>query len=161
MAFYPDQEGYGRIKVYVGGREQRGNGIGSFLGGLFRRAIPLLTAGAKVAGREAAKASLGVLTDIATRRRPPKDSIRLRLQDSTTNLKRAADEKINRLMTGSGYKKRRIARATHSRVRRVKRQTTGRKKKIRKAKSKVRKTLKRRPLKKKKKTGRAISDIFG
>lgn len=161
MDYHPYQEGYGRIRVYVGGTRQRGSGIGSFLGGLFRRVIPILTSGAKIAGREAAKAGLGVLTDIATRRHPPKDSLRMRLRDSTANLKRAADERIDRLMTGSGYKKRKVARASHSRVVRVRRKTVGRKKKktLRKSKSKVRKTSKKRS--KKKKTGRPVADIFG
>lgn len=158
MATHTLQEGYGRINIFVGGTKQRGRGVGSFLGGLFRTILPILKSGAKVAGREAAKAGVGVLTDIATRRLPPRESIKARLRDTTTNLKRAADERIDRLMTGSGYKKRRVVRTAHSRVVRPKRRTAGRKNKAprKKKNRKVKKTAKRRL----KKTKRAIADIF-
>jgi hypothetical protein len=43
---------------------QRGNGIGSFLRGLFRFVKPLLYSGAKAIGKEALKTGSYILTDI-------------------------------------------------------------------------------------------------
>ena len=51
-AYYSDQVG-GRIgKVYIGNSTQRGHGIGSFLGGLYRAVLPLFKSGVKAIGKE-------------------------------------------------------------------------------------------------------------
>ena len=42
-----------RSSVFYGARTQRGNGLGSILGGLFRRALPFLSSGAKILGQQA------------------------------------------------------------------------------------------------------------
>ena len=49
--YYLNQAGR-RYPVYVGTRYQRGHGLGSIFGSLFKSAVPLLKTGAKTLGRE-------------------------------------------------------------------------------------------------------------
>ena len=53
--------------VYIGLSYQRGHGIGSFLGGLFRRVLPLLSRGAKAVGKETLRAGVNMAGDIMDR----------------------------------------------------------------------------------------------
>ena len=46
--------------MFYGARTQRGHGIGSLLGGLFRRALPFLKSEAEILGKQA----LNVATDM-------------------------------------------------------------------------------------------------
>ena len=57
--YYTKQSG-GELPVFYGARTQRGHGIGSVLGGLFRRALPFLKSGAEIFGKQA----LNVATDM-------------------------------------------------------------------------------------------------
>ena len=50
--YYTKQSG-GEVPVFYGARTQRGHGIGSVLGGLFRRALPFLKNGAEILGKQA------------------------------------------------------------------------------------------------------------
>ena len=50
--YYTRQSG-GEVPVFYGARTQRGHGLGSILGGLFRRALPFLSSGAKIVGQQA------------------------------------------------------------------------------------------------------------
>jgi hypothetical protein len=50
--------------VFAGRRYQRGHGLGSIFGGLFKAAIPLLKKGAKTLGREALKTGLNIVGDV-------------------------------------------------------------------------------------------------
>lgn len=93
----------GISRVYVGSHHQRGHGIGQFLGGLLRRALPLFTRGAKAVGSEALHAGYNVLSDVA-RNVPVKQSLRARATESAYNLRRKAEEKLDKLMEGEGYK---------------------------------------------------------
>lgn len=107
-AYYDDiQSGGGRgggiPRVFIGSPYQRGHGIGSFLGGLFRKILPYLSRGARVVGKEALRAGLNVMEDVENNT-PIKEALKTRLKESGGNLKRKAGEKINSLMTGSGYK---------------------------------------------------------
>jgi len=63
--YYVNQSGGGEIgPVYRASfRMQRGNGIGSFFGGLFRFVKPLMYSGAKAVGKEALKTGSSI-TDI-------------------------------------------------------------------------------------------------
>ena len=49
---YTRQSG-GEVPVFYGAHTQRGHGLGSILGGLFRRALPFLSSGAKILGHQA------------------------------------------------------------------------------------------------------------
>lgn len=109
--YYSHQAGSGVGVIYKGSPYQRGHGIGSFLGGLFRSVLPLLSSGVRVVGKEALNAGVGLLSDMV-QARPMEASIKNRLKQVSTNLKRKADDKIDRFnMTGSGYitKRKRLA----------------------------------------------------
>ena len=98
--------GVGRI--YVGSPYQRGHGgIGSFLAGVFRRVLPLFTRGARAVGKEVVRSGMNIMSDVTTRNTPIKESIRNRFKESGEILKRKAEEKLDKLMEGSGYKLRR------------------------------------------------------
>lgn len=101
--YYAHQAGSGVGIVYKGVPFQRGHGIGSFLGGLFRSVIPLLSSGFRAVGKETLDAGIGLLSDMVNSR-PMESSIKSRFKEASTNLKRKADEKIDSLMSGSGYK---------------------------------------------------------
>jgi hypothetical protein len=64
--YYLRQAGHG-YPVYTGGRFQRGNGLGSIFGGLFKAAMPLLKSGAKTLDREALKTGLSIAGDVVQR----------------------------------------------------------------------------------------------
>lgn len=103
LHYYSHQAGSGMGVIYKGAPHQRGHGIGSFLGGLFRSVLPLLKNGAKVMGKEALNAGVGLLSDMLNVQ-PMNESVKSRLKTAASNLKRKADEKIDSIMTGSGYK---------------------------------------------------------
>ena len=46
-------ESGGEVPVFYGARTETGHGLGSILGGLFRRALPFLSSGAKILGQQA------------------------------------------------------------------------------------------------------------
>lgn len=104
--YYSAQAGSGIGIIYKGAPYQRGHGIGSFLGGLFRSVFPLLKNGAKVFGKEALNAGVGLLGDLVGAQ-PLDESIKNRFRTATSNLKRKADEKLDSIMAGSGYKNKR------------------------------------------------------
>lgn len=101
---YDGQVGGGGVnRVFVGSAYQRGHGLGSFLSGLFRRALPLITRGARAVGKEALHAGWNILDDVA-HNTPFKESLKTRVTESGRNLKRKAEESLENLMSGSGYK---------------------------------------------------------
>ena len=61
--YYLRQAGHG-YPVYAGQRFQRGHGLGSIFGGLFKAAMPLLKKGAKTLGKEALKTGLNIAGDM-------------------------------------------------------------------------------------------------
>lgn len=95
--------GGGIPRVFVGSPYQRGHGIGSFLGGLFRRILPYLSRGARAVGKEALRAGVNIIDDVDNNT-PLKVAAKHRFEESRNNLKRQAKEKIKSLMKGSGYK---------------------------------------------------------
>ncbi|XP_024943873.1 uncharacterized protein LOC112494814, partial [Cephus cinctus] len=115
--YYDSQIGGGystKFRVFAGSPYQRGHGIGSFLGGLFRRVLPLLSRGARAVGKEAVRAGMNILTDVSERGAPLKQAFRTRAAESGMNLKRKAEAKIDELMKGSGYKAVKRSRGAHS-----------------------------------------------
>ena len=121
--YYNSQIGGGRdgnylhtgiSRVYIGTPNQRGSGIGSFLGGLFRNILPLLGKGAKAVGKEAFRTGINVLSDVALRNSPVKEALRTHARESVGNLKRKAENKLDEyLMEGSGYKFKHPALSSH------------------------------------------------
>lgn len=128
--YYQHQAGSGVGLVYKGVAHQRGHGIGSFLGGLFRSVLPLISNGAKVVGKEALNAGVGLLSDMVSTK-PLNESVRNRLKEATSNLKRKADEKVNSLMMGSGYKSKRQRLLSISQLQSSKQQTLKKARQIR------------------------------
>lgn len=109
--YYNHQAGSGIGVIYKGVAHQRGHGIGSFLGGLFRSVLPLFSSGAKVIGKEAMNAGVGLLSDMM-QSKPLDESLKTRFKEATSNLKRKADDKLDRMMTGTGHKNKRL-RSSH------------------------------------------------
>lgn len=95
--------GGGIPRVFVGSPYQRGHGIGSFLGGLFRRVLPYLGKAVRAVGKEALRAGVNVIEDVENNT-PFKIAVKQRFEESRDKLKRKAKEKISSLMKGSGYK---------------------------------------------------------
>lgn len=170
--YFDTQYGGGRASgiehVYIGTPNQRGHGIGSFLGGLFRRVLPLLSKGAKAIGKEVVRSGMHVARDVIQRDMPFKESFNTRMKDSTENLKRKAEEKIDILMEGSGYKAMRESNIEHlinTRAsghivkQRKKKKKTVRNNRTLKTKSNA---LKKKKIKKKRYTrnNRTVADIF-
>ena len=63
----------------------------------------------KAVGKEALRAGANILDDI-THEKPFKESFRNNIRESGKNLKRKAEEKLDNLISGSGYKTKRRAR---------------------------------------------------
>lgn len=125
--YYANQAGSGIGAIYRGAPYQRGHGIGSFLGGIFRSILPLFKTGARAVGKEALRTGSNFLGDLV-QNRPAKEAFRGRLQEAGINLKRKADQKIDSLMVGSGYKRSRAVNSAHSTSRPVKKPSRNRKK---------------------------------
>src|SRR5947199_4330564 len=89
--------------VFAGSSYQRGRGIGSFLGGLFRRILPYLYKGARAVGKEALRAGANRIEDVENNT-PLKEAAKARFIESRNNLKNKATEKISNLMKGTVYK---------------------------------------------------------
>lgn len=95
--YYLNQFGAGIGGIYTGPAYQKGYGIGSFLGGLFRTVYPLLSKGTKAIGSEFLKSGVGLLSDLTR-------------EDPNTALKKRGKEIIQNLSTrtsdhlfGKGY----------------------------------------------------------
>lgn len=105
LRYYLNQAGHGSkdrdFLLYRGSQFQKGSGLFSALGGLFRTLFPIIKSGAKAVGKEALKMGSNVLTDIATSSATPKEAFKTRLKEAGTNLKRKAESKIDSMM-GSG-----------------------------------------------------------
>ena len=61
--YYVQQSGSGG-PIFMGASSQRGHGLGSFLSGLFRRAMPFLKRGAKELGKRALHTGLTMANDM-------------------------------------------------------------------------------------------------
>jgi len=82
--YYLHQAGRG-YPVYVGTRYQRGHGLGSIFGSLFKSAVPLLKRGAKTLGREALKTGLNIAEDVVAGKNL-KQAAKSRLKSTGQNL---------------------------------------------------------------------------
>lgn len=140
--------------IYQRGRGpiQRGGGVGSFLGGLFRRVLPILKKGTTAVGRELINSGSNFLNDIANNVNP-RTAFKNRSKEAVANLGR-------KVMYGEGYKRAPATRKRHtSKV--VQPSNTKRRKTVqsKKKQTPVRKTTKNTN-KKKKVVKRKLKDIF-
>lgn len=112
-SYYQQQVGTGSVNVYRGVPYQRGHGVGNFFKALYRGVMPLVKRGAQAIGKEAFISGVNVLKDV-TQNKPFKESMRLRLGEAKQSLKRKASQKMESLLKGSGYKRRKTVKRRHS-----------------------------------------------
>jgi len=99
--YYSRQAG-GEIPVFIGSRYQRGHGLGSVLGGLFRRfVIPLFRTHGKTLALDALRTGMDVAEDVLASGRGLKESVKKRVPEG---IKRTAQSLIRQ--SGSGRKRR-------------------------------------------------------
>lgn len=109
IRYYLDQARNGQTSFYSGPiyqkGGQRGNGIGSFLGGLFRHILPVLRKGTVAIGKEIIKGSSNFARDIGNNI-DPQTALKNRATEGLTNLAKKA-------MGGDGYKRPAVTRKRH------------------------------------------------
>lgn len=154
-AYYLNQAGSGFGGVYTSGLYQKGHGIGSFLGGLFRCVFPLLKSGSSALGTELLKSGANIISDIS-RNEPMETAIKKRGKETINNLSKLVGDK----MFGSGYKASTAVKRAHSvnskrSVNTAKKSKTNKKTKKSSPKNKRKSTKKTKPRKKSE-----IFDIF-
>lgn len=104
--YYVNQAQTGAGMTYYSGLpSQKGYGIGSFLGGLFRSVLPFLKQGAQAVGREALRAGSHILADAATGEQPLQQSLKRHAEEAGRNLATRAAAKLR----GGGIKRPRLA----------------------------------------------------
>lgn len=152
--YYLSQVGSGIGNIYSGPAYQKGYGIGSFLGGLFRAVFPLIKKGATALGSEVFKSGVGLFKDLPS-------------TDGTTALKKHGKELVKNLseraanqMFGGGYGYKSFTRnktrqSCRKGSRSKKAKTASKRKNIRKKKT-PRKSSKQRRYR----TKAALQDIF-
>jgi len=102
--YYSRQVG-GQMPVFIGSRHQRGHGLGSVLGGLFRRfVIPFFRTHGKTLASDALKTGVDVAEDVLGGR-TFKESVKKRVSEG---IKRTAQSLIRQ--SGSGVGRRRCKR---------------------------------------------------
>jgi len=136
---------------------QRGRGIGSIFGSLFRKALPFLTTASKTLGRAALKTGANVLSDTAEGG-DFRNSLRNRMRETGGELKRNATNQVLRALnsqTGAGKKRQNKRRKrSRSKTPAIKRRKLS--KPVRSSK-----TVKQRRSPKKRLKPRTFEDIFG
>ena len=95
--------------MYLGVSYRKGHGIGNFLGGLFRRVLPLLKQGFRNLGTEASKTGTFIANDVVNNAMPMKKAFKSRVRESRKQLKRKAKIKLVTLIIGIGYNYGKIA----------------------------------------------------
>lgn len=155
--YYLNQAGSGFGNIYTGPTYQRGYGIGSFLGGLFRAVFPLLKKGSVALGSELLKTGASCITDLS-RCEDPREVYKKRGREAVQNLsRRAADQ-----MFGSGYKSTAVTRKRRQSSKAVKGVKKRKTSAVKKNKNKTKKhaTSKKRKTNPKQRSKRELLDIF-
>lgn len=111
--YYLNQAGSGFSNIYAAPVYQKGCGIGSFLGGLFRTVYPILKKSASAIGSELLKSGSNIISDIVSNQ-DPKIVIKNRGKETINNLSRLAGENL----FGSGYKRNTSLKRAHSKAER-------------------------------------------
>lgn len=146
--YYLNQAGSGFGNVYTGCVYQKGHGIGSFLSGLFRCALPIIKSGSATVGSELLKTGVNIISDIS-KNELPETAIKKRGKETLNNLSRIAGEK----MFGCGYIQQSSRKRSHS----VANNRSGKKKKVT-SKSTNKKNIKKKQAKPRSKL--EVIDIF-
>jgi len=90
--YYLRQVGNG-MAYFQGANRQAGHGLGQVLKSLFRSAIPLVSSGAKVLGKQMLKTGLQVASDVAAGKRLKK-SVNTRTREGGTQLLGQINERV-------------------------------------------------------------------
>lgn len=90
-------------QIYAGAPFQRGGGIGSFLGGVFRYVLPLMKRSARAVGKEMLRTGLNIASDVGELKKPCKQAFKERMRQSGSNLQQKAKDNLDRFMRGDGY----------------------------------------------------------
>ncbi|XP_044019520.1 uncharacterized protein F54H12.2-like [Aphidius gifuensis] len=108
IQYYENQVGGGAL-IHQVHLNQRGQGIGGFLGGLCRGILPLIGSALKPVGKELLSVGMNVLGDVITRQSNLRDSLDNHLTQSGNKLKRKAMDKLDTFLSGGGvgYKSKR------------------------------------------------------
>ena len=75
--------------------------------------------------KEAGKAGVNIINDMTSHQVPIETAFKTNFVESTNNIKRKAEEKIDKLITGSGYIRREIIKNRHSKSKSSKRNVKG------------------------------------
>lgn len=132
--YYTTQVGSGQSLFYSGpiyqraGSVQRGSGIGSFLGGLFRRILPILRKGTVAVGKEVINSGANFMNDVRQNVNPS-TAFKYRSKEALANL-------AKKTMYGEGYKSSLSSRKRQS-ARPIQTVNSSKKKKIVKKKKKI------------------------
>lgn len=167
--YYLNQAGSGFGNVYASGIYQKGHGIGSFLGGLFRCVFPLLKSGSSAIGSEILKSGANIISDIS-KSDSPEIAFKKRGKEAINNLSSLMGEK----MFGRGYKLNDSGKRTQSssgsrggkKLKTTKKKSTTKKstakksKAVSKAKSKTKSKAKPKIKKQQKRKPREKHDLF-
>lgn len=145
--YYMNQAGSGMGDFYSGPIYQRGYGIGSFLGGLFRTALPLLRRGGIAVTKELLNGGVNFLNDVESNVKPG-TAFNNRANETISKLKRKI--MVGEGFIADGYGKRRHLSKGRRAVKTKRRSVNKRKPKSRK----------KRVNKKKRVTKRKAKDIF-
>jgi hypothetical protein len=108
VQYYVNQAGSGVGAIYSGPLFQKGYGIGSFLGGLFRAVIPFFKSRGLAVGKQLFKTGVDVLSDMQ-QNQSFKNSLSNRKSDILHNVKDA-------VISGKGYLRRNKIKLPQSRV---------------------------------------------
>lgn len=149
------QRGAGNLPAFHGVRVQRGYGIGSFLKGLFRTAVPLVKEGARSIGRTALATGMNIANDVLSGQ-DFKSSAKARALETRNKLKSRTIDAVKSMIDpqkGKGIKRRAVSKTS------IPSQIKRRKTPPKSAKASCHKTKKKN--KKKKKRESAVRDIFG
>lgn len=91
--YYLQQAGHG-MPVFIGGRYQRGRGIGNILGGLARMVVPILKRGGRTLLKEGLRTGMDIIGDVAAGRNI-KASAKSRSKQSVNRLMNQARDTLN------------------------------------------------------------------
>lgn len=156
--YYLNQIGTGVGGIYAGPAYQKGYGIGSFLGGLFRTVYPLLKKSTKAVGSELLKTGVGLLTDLT--REDPDVALKKRGKEIIQNLSaRTSDHLFGKGYPYKGLLPYSSTQSIKKTQRRRKRKVV-KKRKITKKRIVRKKAAKNKKIKKTTRTKRTLQDIF-
>ena len=106
--YYLQQAQTGRGTVYSGPIYMTGHGIGSHLAKIFHTIFPFIQSGAKKIGKEILRTGANIIQDVTEQNMPIRQSFKTRSREA-----------VQRVISGSGYKRKRDRSNDHLHTKRV------------------------------------------